>query len=120
MERIIDSAHEITQDSQDLFQRIRQGREDGKYWRPIRIVPVLSGTRATIGLDEEQYNCSTYYTLPIRNDLLPDQIENKLAQYAKRMRMRQPRENIPLSASLDNSSTIYVTERAQHASARPS
>ena len=95
VERIVASAGKITQDSEELFERIRQGREDGKYWRPIRIVPLLSGTRATIGLDDVQYNCSTYYSLPIREDGLPAPIEDKLVQYAKRMRMRRTQGEYP-------------------------
>ena len=93
--RIVASAGKITEDSEELFERIRQNRRDGKYWRPIRIIPLLSGTRATIGLDEEQYNCSTYYSLPIREDVLPDPIEDRLVQYAKRMRMRRTQGEYP-------------------------
>ena len=70
-------------------------RIDGKYARPIRIIPLLSETRATIRLDEEQYNCSTYYSLPIRDDGLPALIEDKLVQYAKRMRMRRTQGQYP-------------------------
>ena len=42
-----------------------------------------------------QYNCSTYYSLPIREDVLPDPIEDKLVQYAKRMRMRRTQGEYP-------------------------
>ena len=95
IERTVAAAGEITQDSQDLFQRIRQGREDGKYWRKVMVVPLLSGSRATNGLDKEQYNCSTYYSLPIREDALPASIEDKLVQYAKQNRMRRTQGEYP-------------------------
>ena len=95
VERIVASAGKITQDSEELFERIRQNRRDGKYARPIRIIPLLSGTKATIGLDDVQYNCSTYYSLPIRDDGLPASIEDKLVQYAKRMRMRRTQGEYP-------------------------
>ena len=95
VERIVASAGKITQYSEELFERIRQNRREGKYARPIRIIPLLSGTRATIGLDDVQYNCSTYYSLPIREDMLPALIEDKLVQYAKRMRMRRTQGEYP-------------------------
>ena len=95
VERIVASAGKISQDSEELFERIRQGREDGKYWRPIRIIPLLSGTKATIGLDDVQYNCSTYYSLPIRDDALPAIIEDKLLCYAQRHRMRRTQGQYP-------------------------
>ena len=95
VERIVASAGKISQDSEDLFERIRQGREDGKYRRKIMIVPLLSGARATINLNKEQYNCTTYYSLPIRNDALPAHLEDKLTQYAKQMRMRRTQGEYP-------------------------
>ena len=93
--RVVASAGKITQDSEELFERIRQNRRDGKYWRPIRIIPLLSGTKATIGLDDVQYNCSTYYSLPIRDDGLPAIIEDRLLCYAKRHRMRRTQGEYP-------------------------
>ena len=95
VERIVASAGKITEDSEELFERIRQGKENGKYWRPIMVVPLLSGTRATIGLDDVQSNCCTYYSLPIREDALPASIEDKLVQHAKRMRMRKTQGEYP-------------------------
>jgi hypothetical protein len=94
LERIVASAADISQDSAELFGRIRQGREEGKYWRPIRIVPLISAIE-TEGSDEEQYNCSTYYSLPIRDDVLPASIEEKLLSYAKQWRMRRSQGDYP-------------------------
>ena len=95
VKRIVASAGKITQDSEELFERIRQNRRNKKYGRLIMIVPLLSGTGATIGLDEEQYNCTTYYSLPIREDALPPPIEEKLLRYATRERMRRSQGEYP-------------------------
>lgn len=95
VKRIVVSAGKITQDSEELFERIRQNRRNKKYGRLIMIVPLLSGTGATIGLDEEQYNCTTYYSLPIREDALPPPIEEKLLRYATRERMRRSQGEYP-------------------------
>ena len=91
MERIVASAGKITQDSEELFERIRQNRRDGN----IGVRPVVRcvWTKATIGLDEEQYNCSTYYSLPIREDAFtcPDRGQACSICQASRMR-RTPGE----------------------------
>lgn len=93
IQRIVASAAVITQDSNELFARIREGRDNGKYWRSIKIVPWLSGARATIDGDDHII-CSTY-SLPIRDDILPLPIEDKLAQYAKLKRMRRTQGEYP-------------------------
>jgi hypothetical protein len=95
VKRIVASAGEISPDSEELFERIRQNRSDGKYGRLIKIVPLLSETGATFGLEDERYNCTTYYSLPIREDLLPAIIEDRLLSYAKRHRMRRSQGEYP-------------------------
>ena len=95
VDRIVASAGEITQDSEDLFERIRQGREDGKYWRKIMVFPLLSGNRETTGVVKEQYSCATYYSVPIREGAVSVSIEDKLVQYAKQKRMRRTQGEYP-------------------------
>jgi hypothetical protein len=94
IQRIVASAEKISQDSSELFARIREGRDNGKYWRPIRIVPLLSGTRATTEVQEKDIICTTY-SLPIRDDVLPLPIEDKILQFAKMKRMRRTRGDFP-------------------------
>jgi hypothetical protein len=98
VERIVAAAGEISQDSEELFRRIRQDRGRGKYRRRIMIVPLLSRTTDAGGL-EEQYNCSTYYSLPIRDDTLPAPVEEKLLHYAKVKRMRRSQGEYPFVRS---------------------
>jgi hypothetical protein len=96
VERIVASAAEITLDSAVLFGRIRQARESGQYRRKIRIAHLLSEGTATSSLEEKQDNCSTYYSLPIRDDVLPAHIEKKLTLYAKQKGMRRSQGEFPL------------------------
>ncbi len=94
VQRIVASAVVINPDSNELFARIREGRDNGKYWRPIKIVPLLSGTRATNSGDDTHIICTTY-SLPIREDLLPHIIEDKLLRYATSKRMRRSQGDYP-------------------------
>jgi hypothetical protein len=97
VQRIVASAGEINQDSAKLFERIRKDRDNGQYRRKIRIARLLSEGTAINGSEseEQQDNCSTYYSLPIRDDLLPPPIEDKLLLYAKQKGMRRSHEEYP-------------------------
>jgi hypothetical protein len=97
VERIVASAGVITPDSEELFGRIRQGRENGKYWRKIMIAPLLIGTTENQGSAGDQDNCTTYYSLPIRDDVLPAPIEARLLRYAKLKRMRRTQGEYPFA-----------------------
>jgi hypothetical protein len=94
VERIVASAGKISQESEELFGRIRQSRQEGKYHRVIRIAPLLSGANNTISLGEDANTCTTY-SLPIRDDVLPAHIEQRLTQYAKQHRMRRTKGEFP-------------------------
>jgi hypothetical protein len=59
LERIVASADVLSQDSEELFGRIRDGRENGKYRRKIMIAPLLTGTTENQGSAEDEDNCST-------------------------------------------------------------
>lgn len=91
--RIVTSAEKLSQDSVELFGKIRQNRQEGKYGRLIRIAPLLSGRDATTS-EEKQYNCTTY-SLPIREDVLPPSIEETLLRYARLKRMRRSQGEYP-------------------------
>jgi hypothetical protein len=94
IERVVASALKVSQDSRELFERIRQKRGEGKYHRVIRIAPLLCGSRATISMDTTDIICTTY-SLPIREDLLPPTLEQKLHQYAELRRMRRTQGEFP-------------------------
>jgi hypothetical protein len=97
VQRIVASAGEIDRDSAELFRRIRQARDNGHYRRKIRIAHLLAEGIASNGSEseEQQDNCSTYYSLPIRDDRLPPPIEDKLLLYAKQKRMRRSHGEYP-------------------------
>jgi hypothetical protein len=94
VERIVASAGKVSQDSHELFARLRAGRDNGKYWRPIKIAPLLSGASTTTEVKENELYCSTY-SLPIREDVLPDPIEDNLLRFAKMKRMRRTQGDFP-------------------------
>jgi hypothetical protein len=94
VERIVASAGKVSQDSHELFARLRAGRDNGKYWRPIKIAPLLSGASTTTEVKEKELYCSTY-SLPIREDVLPDPIEDNLLRFAKLKRMRRTQGDFP-------------------------
>jgi hypothetical protein len=91
VERIVRKATNLPVASQEVFGRIREARKAGKYWRQIRIEPLFSGED---GAGEQQEICSTY-SLPIRDDPLPPEIEDKLTAFAKSQRMRQTQGEYP-------------------------
>lgn len=95
IERIVASAIEICPESDDLFGRIREARNNGQYHRLIKIVPLLSPAIGAVGSGERKDNCSTYYCLPLREDVLPSQIEEKLLNYAKQSGMRRTQGDYP-------------------------
>jgi len=94
IERIVASAMEISPESEELFERIRKNRSEGRYHHLIRIGHLLSGSRVTNILDQDDSICTTY-SLPIREDALPAPIEEKLRQYAKQQRMRRTNGEYP-------------------------
>jgi hypothetical protein len=94
IQRIVASAEKISQDSSELFARIRESRDNGKYWRPIKVAPLLSGTRATTEVQDKDIIC-TNYSLPIRDDVLRPPIEEKLLRFAKMKRMRRSYGEFP-------------------------
>jgi hypothetical protein len=93
VERIVASAMKIADDSAGLFERIRENRRNGKYWHPIRIAPLLSEGKAA-DADQRTDTCTTY-CLPLRNDVLPAAIEEKLFQYARVRGMRRSQGEFP-------------------------
>lgn len=91
VDRIVKTASGLSGASREVFARIREARREGKYWRQIRIEPVLCGEERA---GEQQEICSTY-SLPIRDDRLPPEIEVKLTAFAKSQGMRLTQGEYP-------------------------
>jgi hypothetical protein len=94
VERIVASAGVINQDSSDLFARIREGRENGKYRRQIMLAPDLSGTNTIGETEDRQYTCSTCMFIN-KETSLPGTLEAHIDQIARDNRMRKRNGEYP-------------------------
>jgi hypothetical protein len=102
VERIVEGACDMSSESKELFLRVRQNRQQGKYKRPILIVPILEGAdgKAVAGATPEspgegRYNCTTY-SLPLSCVPLPPHIEQRLTEFALARHMRRSKGEYPI------------------------
>jgi|GEM_PF-3472021 len=87
--RIVEGALDQSAESKELFCRIRQKRDQGKYRRVIQIAPFLEEGDSQESKREE-YNCTTYsVSIPTPSDEpLPPEIESQLSNFAASHRMQ--------------------------------
>jgi len=89
VERIVEGASDQSAESKELFCRVRQRRDQGKYRRVINIEPILVGECTQEQYDGED-NCTTYcVSIPNpSDDPIPAEIESLITQFAKSHRMQ--------------------------------
>ncbi|MDB5350161.1 MAG: hypothetical protein JWN86_1408 [Planctomycetota bacterium] len=99
VERIIRGACDMPSGSKELFLRIRQKRQQGRYRRRIEIVPILEGVEGELaagGPGKGEYECTTY-SLPFSEIALPPSIEDNLVRYARTHKMRRTKGEYPIA-----------------------
>lgn len=89
VERIVQGVEDQSAESKELFCRIRQKRDQGKYWRVISIAPALGAVRQE-EISDKEYNCTTYsvsISTP-SDEPVPVEIESRIAHFARSNRMQ--------------------------------